>query len=78
MEALSTDGSVDGDDGGEMIQNGWYHCPACGKKLIKIPADGMMFGIPVYCRPCKVEWFPTIFQGKEFSEDEPFPGKELD
>lgn len=55
-----------------MIQDGWYHCPSCDKKLIKVPEDAMMFGIPVYCRPCKVEWYPTIFKGKEIGDDDPF------
>lgn len=56
-----------------MVENGWYHCPVCGKKLMKIPGNSVMFGVPVYCRFCKVEWYPTIYEGVEIGLDEPFP-----
>lgn len=56
-----------------MIVNGWYTCPSCHKNLQKIPEDAVLFGIPIYCRKCKVEWFPTIYLGRELGEDEPFP-----
>ena len=56
-----------------MIVNGWYTCPSCHKNLQKIPEDAVLFGIPIYCRKCKVGWFPTIYLGRELGEDEPFP-----
>ena len=60
-----------------MIVNGWYTCPSCHKNLQKIPEDAVLFGIPIYCRKCKVEWFPTIYLGRELGEDEPFPMEHL-
>lgn len=55
--------------------NGWYECPYCGKKLQKIPEHSVLYGTPVYCRHCKVEWYPTVWFGKELDDDEPFPVK---
>lgn len=69
--ALNTAGSAGGVD--LMVRDGWYYCPGCGKKLLRVPSDGLMYGMPVYCRSCKVEWFPTIFEGRELGDDEPFP-----
>ena len=48
-----------------MVSGGWYICPRCGKKLIRIPPDAVLYGVPVYCRACKQEWLPTIWQGRE-------------
>ena len=56
-----------------MVNNGWYHCPSCGRKLQKVPPGAIMYGMPVYCRKCKVEWFPVIFDGRELADDELFP-----
>ena len=55
-----------------MIVDGWYTCPACRRRLLKVEEDSVMYGMPVYCRKCKVEWFPTIYLGRELGEDEPF------
>ena len=32
-----------------------------------------MYNMPVWCRSCKFEWFPTIFNGQELGDDDPFP-----
>jgi hypothetical protein len=61
-----------------MVKDGWYHCPACGKRLLKTPPDSVLYGLPVWCRRCKVDWFPTIFNGWELGEDEPFPLSDTD
>ena len=56
-----------------MVTDGWYLCPVCGKRLLKIPPDSIMYNMPVWCRSCKVEWFPIIFNGQELGDDDPFP-----
>ena len=56
-----------------MVSNGWYHCPTCGKRLVKVLSDSIMYNMPVWCRGCKVAWFPSIFGGRELGSDEPFP-----
>lgn len=39
---------------------------------MKVERDSVLFGVPVYCRKCKVEWFPTVYLGRELGDDEPF------
>lgn len=56
-----------------MVVNGWYTCPTCHRKLQKVPEDAVMYGVPVYCSKCKIEWFPAFFNGREIDDDEPFP-----
>ena len=56
-----------------LNNKGWYECPACGKKLLKVSADSILYGTPIYCRKCKVEWFPAIYAGQELDDDTPFP-----
>lgn len=56
-----------------MVKGGWYYCPICEKRLIKVPPDSIMCNMPVWCRSCKVEWFPSIYNGLEFGPDDPFP-----
>lgn len=56
-----------------MVTDGWYVCPTCGKHLRKVPPDSIMYNMPVWCRSCKVEWFPAIFNGQELGDDDPFP-----
>ena len=51
--------------------NGWYTCPRCGKKLMKILPESVVYGTPVYCRACKLEWFPMIYRGEEITGDIP-------
>lgn len=58
-----------------MVTKGWYTCPACHKDLQKIGPRSILHETPVYCRKCKVEWFPAIYFGRELGEDEPFPLK---
>lgn len=56
-----------------MVRRGWYHCPACNVKLQPIGPESVMYEVPVYCRRCKVEWFPAIWRGRELADNEPFP-----
>lgn len=56
-----------------MVAQTWYCCPACGSRLLKVMPDSVMSNIPVWCRRCKVEWFPAIFNGVELGADDPFP-----
>ena len=56
-----------------MVIKEWYVCPTCGKRILKVPPDSIMYNMPVWCRSCKVEWFPTIFNGQELGDDDPFP-----
>jgi hypothetical protein len=57
----------------DMIADGWYVCPTCGKHIQKIPSDSIVYGVPFYCRRCKAEWYPAIFNGVECGDDYPFP-----
>ena len=59
-----------------MIVKGWYTCPTCHKNLQKVTPETVLYGTPVYCRKCRVEWFPTIYLGRELGDDEPFPMRE--
>ena len=56
-----------------MVTGGWYVCPTCGKRIQKIPADAILNNVPMWCRRCKVEWYPSIYDGMELGPDEPFP-----
>lgn len=56
-----------------MVAEGWYICPVCGKRLRRVPPDAILYNMPVWCRACHVEWFPTIFNGQELGDDDPFP-----
>ena len=56
-----------------MVTNGWYLCPVCGKRLLKVPPDSIMYNMPGWGRSCKGEWFPAIFNGQELGDDDPFP-----
>lgn len=56
-----------------MVTGGWYVCPTCGKRLQKIPSDAILCNVPIWCRPCKIEWYPSIFDGQELGPDDPFP-----
>lgn len=56
-----------------MLQDGWYLCPTCGKGIQKVPGDAIAYNMPFYCRRCKVEWYPSICNGVEFGDDDPFP-----
>jgi len=55
-----------------MVVKGWYTCPTCHKRLQRVEPASILYGTPVYCRKCKVEWFPAIYNGRELDEDEPF------
>ena len=56
-----------------MVKDGWYCCPTCGKRIQKLESSSVIYGTPLRCRVCKVDWYPTIFQGAELGDDEPFP-----
>ena len=56
-----------------MVENGRYTCPVCHRRLIKVLPNSVLCNTPVYCKKCKVEWFPSIYMGKELEDDEPFP-----
>ena len=58
-----------------MVLRGWYTFPVCRKKLQKVLPTTVMFDVPVYCRKCRAERFPTIYEGRELDDDEPFPLK---
>ena len=51
-----------------MVVNGWYTCPKCRKKLIKIYKDSTIRRTPVWCDRCKEERFPFIVNGTELRE----------
>ena len=51
----------------------WYKCPVCHKNIQKVYRDTVAYGMPFYCRFCKIEHFPTIWMGNELDVDEPFP-----
>lgn len=36
---------------------------------MKVERDSVLFGVPVYCRKCKVEWFPTVYLGRELGDE---------
>ena len=60
------------DESGEKF----YHCPQCGKKLLRIDSESVVYNTPVYCTRCKMERYPCIYKGQEISEGEvfaPFP-----
>lgn len=54
-----------------MVVKGWYTCPHCHKRLLKIRPESVLYGTPVYCRSCRREWFPTIFAGREITGELP-------
>ena len=56
-----------------MVRNGWYYCPVCKRKVQKIEPDSIVFETPLYCRSCKLDFYPTIYHGRELDDDEPFP-----
>ncbi|MEG1594187.1 MAG: hypothetical protein RR350_07215 [Oscillibacter sp.] len=56
-----------------MVKGGWYYCPVCHRKIHKVAPDSVSYGLPFYCKPCKQEFFPTIWKGRELGDDEPFP-----
>lgn len=58
-----------------MVVRGWYTCPVCRKKLQKVLPTTVLSDAPIYCQKCKAERFPTIFNGRELEDDEPFPLK---
>ena len=59
-----------------MVANGWYCCPVCGKHIQKVEGGSVIYGTPLHCRPCRVDWYPTIYMGKELDDDTPFPHKQ--
>lgn len=60
-----------------MVIDGWYLCPVCFKRINRIPLDSVVYNTPFYCRKCKMEWYPTIFEGRELDIDEPFPTEDI-
>ena len=57
-----------------MIKHGWYVCPFCSTKVQKVDARSNVENLPLYCKKCHLESYPTIFHGKELGDDDPFPG----
>lgn len=55
-----------------MVVNGWFCCPACGKRIHPIERGSVIYNTPMRCRVCKVDWYPTIYLGRELGDDEPF------
>lgn len=56
-----------------MVTGGWFTCPVCHRRLIRIDRRSTMYRVPVYCRTCKSEWFPAIFNGRELEAGKIFP-----
>lgn len=56
-----------------MVANGWYVCPICEKRIQKLEESSVIYDTPLFCRRCKVAWYPAIYQGVELGDDEPFP-----
>ena len=54
-----------------MTKGGWYTCPICHRNLQKVEPGSILYGVPIYCRKCKVDWYPTIYLGRELADDEP-------
>ena len=54
-----------------MVRDGWYLCPCCGKHVQRVEADSIIVGTPLNCRRCKVDWYPSIYLGRELGADEP-------
>lgn len=57
-----------------MIRNGWYRCPICKRNIQKVTPASIVYETPIYCRSCKLEFYPRIYRGRELHEAEPFPG----
>lgn len=55
-----------------MVIHGWYTCPRCHRNLQRVTKETLIQGAPIYCRKCKIEWFPTIFEGNELREEVSF------
>ena len=51
-----------------MVVNGWFTCPRCRKNLQQVRGNTVMLGAPIYCRKCKMEWFPKIYMGRELED----------
>ncbi len=75
LAELGTASSDSGTEEAAMVKSGWYCCPICGKKLLKLEPESVLYGVPVFCRnkTCKVAHYPTIWEGRELGDDEPFP-----
>lgn len=58
-----------------MVKAGWYCCPMCGKRIQPLDPGSVIYNTALRCRACKVDWYPTIYMGKELGEDEPFPSE---
>ena len=48
-----------------MVVNGWF---TCRKNLQQVRGNTVMLGAPIYCRKCKMEWFPKIYMGRELED----------
>lgn len=46
-----------------MVVNGWYICPKCRKKLLRLLKNSTVRNTPVWCSKCKCEHFPLIVDG---------------
>lgn len=52
-----------------MVINGWYTCPKCRKRLLRIKADSTVRNTPVWCSRCKEERFPLIVNGVQLTDE---------
>lgn len=51
-----------------MVVNGWYTCPKCRKKLLRIRESSTVRNTPIWCGKCKEEHFPLIVNGIQIAE----------
>lgn len=56
-----------------MVKNGWFKCEVCRRNIQKIEPGSILHGVPIYCRSCKINHYPSIWMGVELDRDEPFP-----
>lgn len=52
-----------------MVINGWYTCPKCRKKLLRVLKTSTVRNTPVWCSKCKAEPFPLIVDGVQLADE---------
>lgn len=47
------------------MEEQWYKCPYCGKKIIPINSNTTIISAELYCRGagCKKKLYPTVING---------------
>lgn len=53
-----------------MVINGWYTCPKCRKKLLRVLKTSTVRNTPVWCSKCKAERFPLIVDGVQLADEQ--------